>query len=283
MIVSPRCTSRAAAPLTLIVAGAALAGDRVGLEAGAVVDVDDVHLLVLADVGGLEQVGVDGDRADVVQVAVGHRRAVDLGLQHHALHGSFRGAPVGMEISVLSMRRAGPTRAATATRTSASPRRSTGARACRGDERQVLGLDAVLVQCGPGAVRAMVAGVPLAGGGGGLGGRGGPGRARPRARARRRRGRRCGSTWPGRRARGRSGRRSMICDRQVEVAHEPADDGAPAGRPSGRRRRRRAPTMFSSFATTVATPWKCSGRGRRPRAASVSAARRGPSVAKPGG
>ena len=86
MIVSPRCTRRAAAPLTRIVARAALAGDRVGLEAGAVVDVDDVDLLVLEDVGGLEQVGVDRDRADVVQVAVGDRGAVDLRLEHHALH-----------------------------------------------------------------------------------------------------------------------------------------------------------------------------------------------------
>ena len=89
MIVSPRCTSRAAAPLTCIVARAALAGDRVRLEAGAVVDVDDVHLLVLEDVGGVEQVAVDRDRADVVQVAVGHRRPVDLGLEHRSLHAVF--------------------------------------------------------------------------------------------------------------------------------------------------------------------------------------------------
>ena len=32
-------------------------GDDVGLEAGAVVDVEDVHLLVLADVGELHQAG----------------------------------------------------------------------------------------------------------------------------------------------------------------------------------------------------------------------------------
>ena len=73
-------------------ARAALAGDRVGLEARAVVDVDDVHLLVLEDVGGLEQVGIDRDRPDVVQVAVGHRRPVDLGLQHRSLH--FQWLPV---------------------------------------------------------------------------------------------------------------------------------------------------------------------------------------------
>ena len=74
MIVSPVCTSRAAAPLIADLAGAALARDRVGLEAGAVVDVEHVHLLVLADVGGVEQVRVDRDRAHVVQVGAGDRR-----------------------------------------------------------------------------------------------------------------------------------------------------------------------------------------------------------------
>src|SRR3979411_1120752 len=88
--VSPGWTSRAAAPtsrpVSLDVARAALAGDRVGLEAGAVVDVHDVNLLVLADVRGLEQLGVKRDRPDVVQIAVGHGGPVDLGLQHHTLH-----------------------------------------------------------------------------------------------------------------------------------------------------------------------------------------------------
>ena len=86
MIVSPWCTRRAAAPLTLISPEPRCAGDRVGLKARAVVDVDDVHLLVLEDVGGLQQVGVDRDRADVVQVAIGDGRPVDLRLEHHALH-----------------------------------------------------------------------------------------------------------------------------------------------------------------------------------------------------
>ncbi len=92
MIVSPRCTRRAAAPLTLISPEPRVAGDRVGLKARAVVDVDHVNLLVLEDVGGLQQVGVDRDRPDVVQVAVGDRGPVDLGLEHHALHVL---APVG--------------------------------------------------------------------------------------------------------------------------------------------------------------------------------------------
>jgi hypothetical protein len=78
----------------LDLARAALADDGVGLEPLAVVDVHDGHLLVHEDVGRLEQVGVDRDRADVVQVGVGHRRPVDLGLEHGALHGinPFRGS-----------------------------------------------------------------------------------------------------------------------------------------------------------------------------------------------
>src|SRR5690242_8622288 len=48
--------------------GAGLAGDHVGLQAGTVGDVDDADLLALEQVGGRHEVGVDGDRADVVQV-----------------------------------------------------------------------------------------------------------------------------------------------------------------------------------------------------------------------
>src|SRR4051794_25324959 len=62
------------------------AGDGVGLEPGAVVDVEHVDLLVLADVGSGHQVDVQGDRADVVQVGVGHRRPVDLRLHHASAH-----------------------------------------------------------------------------------------------------------------------------------------------------------------------------------------------------
>ena len=63
-------------------------GHRVGLEAGAVVDVHDVDLFVLEDVGGEQQLAVDRDRADVVQIAVRDRGAMDLRLQHHPLHGA---------------------------------------------------------------------------------------------------------------------------------------------------------------------------------------------------
>jgi hypothetical protein len=53
-----RRTSRAAAPLRQTWPGSA--DDGVGLEAGAVVDVEDGHLLVLQDVGQGHQLGVDG-------------------------------------------------------------------------------------------------------------------------------------------------------------------------------------------------------------------------------
>ena len=46
------------------------------------------HLLELHEVRGVHEVLVDGHRADVVQVGVGHRRAVDLRLHHPSSHRS---------------------------------------------------------------------------------------------------------------------------------------------------------------------------------------------------
>ena len=86
MIVSPGWTRRAAAPLIFISPQPGAPAIVYVSKARAVVDVEHVDLLVLADVGRLEQVGVDRDRAHVVQVGVGDRRAVDLGLEHGALH-----------------------------------------------------------------------------------------------------------------------------------------------------------------------------------------------------
>lgn len=65
-------------------AGAAFAGDRVGGQAVAVVDIDDVDLLTLEDICGFHQVRVDGARADIVQVRLGDRGAMNLGFQHGA-------------------------------------------------------------------------------------------------------------------------------------------------------------------------------------------------------
>ena len=61
---------------------AALTGDRIGDQPGAVVDVDDGDLLALEQVGGVHQIGVDGHRPDVVQVGLRDRGAVDLRLEH---------------------------------------------------------------------------------------------------------------------------------------------------------------------------------------------------------
>src|ERR1019366_8345501 len=101
-------------------------------KARAIVDVDNVHLLVLEDVGGLQQIGVDRDRPHVVQVAIGDGRAVDLRLEHHALHVVIafpewvteEGTAEGSRIK-LSIRRVPPTWAATASRADAC-RRVTG-------------------------------------------------------------------------------------------------------------------------------------------------------------
>src|SRR5690606_39820418 len=61
--------------------------DRVGREALAVVDVVDLDPLVLADAGDVEQAAVDRARAFVVRLGVGHRGAVDLGVEQGQLHG----------------------------------------------------------------------------------------------------------------------------------------------------------------------------------------------------
>ena len=68
------------------VARASLAGDHVGLEAGAVVDVDDGHLLAVEQVGELHELDVDRDRTHVVQVGIGHGGAMDFGLEHATAH-----------------------------------------------------------------------------------------------------------------------------------------------------------------------------------------------------
>ena len=86
MIVSPRCTRRAAAPFTRHRPRAALAGDRVGLEARAVVDVETWTCSCSRMSAASSRSGSIVIEPDVVQVAVGDRRPVDLGLEHYALH-----------------------------------------------------------------------------------------------------------------------------------------------------------------------------------------------------
>ena len=73
-------------------AAAALACDDIGLETLAVVHVDNLYLLVLADARGIHQVLVDGDAAHVVKLGLDDGGAVDFALQHGREHGcwSFR-------------------------------------------------------------------------------------------------------------------------------------------------------------------------------------------------
>ena len=62
--------------------GAALAGDGIGDQPRAVVDVDDGDLFAFEEVGGIHQVGVDRHRSDIVQIRLRDSGAVDLRLQH---------------------------------------------------------------------------------------------------------------------------------------------------------------------------------------------------------
>ena len=62
--------------------GPALAGDDVGGQAVAVDAVADIHALAGHEIGGIEEIGVHGDGADVVEVGPGHCGAVDLGRHH---------------------------------------------------------------------------------------------------------------------------------------------------------------------------------------------------------
>ena len=66
---------------------AARGRDHIGLEPRAVGDVGDRHLLALEQIGGVHQVDVDRDRADIMEVGLGHRRPVDFRLHHHPHHG----------------------------------------------------------------------------------------------------------------------------------------------------------------------------------------------------
>ena len=65
---------------------AARALNDIGLDPGAVGDVDDRHLFALDQVGRFHQRGVERDRANVIQVGLSHRRSVDLRLHHGSHH-----------------------------------------------------------------------------------------------------------------------------------------------------------------------------------------------------
>jgi hypothetical protein len=63
-----------------------LSHDGVGLEAGAVIDIDDVDLLVFADIGQTQQYRVDGNRPGIVQIGIRNGGPMDLGFEDIAEH-----------------------------------------------------------------------------------------------------------------------------------------------------------------------------------------------------
>src|SRR5690606_23018344 len=98
-------------------AAARRGGDGVRFEPRAVVDVDDLHLLVGQDLRRLQQLGVEGDGALVVEVGLRHREAMELPLEHR--NGHARGSLVaGTAMKALSMSRAPSKKTATVASTS---------------------------------------------------------------------------------------------------------------------------------------------------------------------
>ena len=67
-------------------AAARLAGDDVGLQARAALDVCHLDLLILEDACGVHEVLVDGDRPNVVDLGLRDRGSVDLALEHVENH-----------------------------------------------------------------------------------------------------------------------------------------------------------------------------------------------------
>jgi hypothetical protein len=59
---------------------AAYAGEGVSGEPVAVVDVQNVNLLILDDVGGFQELRVEGDAAHIVEVSLSDRHSVNLAL-----------------------------------------------------------------------------------------------------------------------------------------------------------------------------------------------------------
>ena len=69
-------------------AGAALAGDRVGLQARTVGDRCHQHFFAVPQVGFFHEVGRNADAAFVLDVGIGDGSAVELGFEEGSEHGS---------------------------------------------------------------------------------------------------------------------------------------------------------------------------------------------------
>ena len=67
-------------------ARASLTSNGIGLKAVAVVDVGNLHFLVLQDTRLAQQLGVDGDAAHIVEVGLLHHSTVDLCFQQRYIH-----------------------------------------------------------------------------------------------------------------------------------------------------------------------------------------------------
>ena len=77
------------------------AGDHVGDYSGSCGDVDNEHLLAVDDVRRCHQLGIDGDKPDIVQIGLGHRRPVNLAseqcLLRPRLSSRIRNGPFSVE------------------------------------------------------------------------------------------------------------------------------------------------------------------------------------------
>ena len=77
-------------------AGAARSGDRVGHETVAGAEIEHLHLFAGHDVGGGEQVLVDGNGPLVTELETGERGLVDLRLEHETVHVAWRPARLSL-------------------------------------------------------------------------------------------------------------------------------------------------------------------------------------------
>src|SRR5450755_4646563 len=60
--------------------------DSIGFQASSIIDIDHLHLFIRIDVGGVQQILINGDTADVVEVGLRNCCAVNFPFAHCALH-----------------------------------------------------------------------------------------------------------------------------------------------------------------------------------------------------
>src|ERR1019366_3354800 len=67
-------------------AGTACASDGISLQADSIINIDDLHFFIRVDIGGVQQILIDGDTSDVVEFCLGDGRAMNLSLAHGTHH-----------------------------------------------------------------------------------------------------------------------------------------------------------------------------------------------------